>query len=198
MRSSSSRPARRWSATARRSRWTSSRQYAFNLFSHNSDIDPRRLQRRRDEDGQARRARSSSDDEATRITATCVRVPVMRAHCRVDQPDVRRCDREAECGRDSGRRAGRARSWTTARRTVPRRRWTRPSGTMCSSAASVRTSRQPIEGDGAGDRPVRLRRSDPQGRRPQRRADRRAAAGSVSRSGRRVALWCCGARFIRR
>ena len=55
--------------------------YAFNLFSHNSDVGP---------DGynteevkmlkETRKIWNQQGDAATRITATCVRVPVMRAH----------------------------------------------------------------------------------------------------------------------
>ncbi|MFW6336177.1 MAG: aspartate-semialdehyde dehydrogenase [Phycisphaeraceae bacterium] len=57
-------------------------QYAFNLFSHNTDIGPDGYNV--EETKMVRETRKiweqSDDDEATRITTTCVRVPVMRAH----------------------------------------------------------------------------------------------------------------------
>ena len=75
-------------------------QYAFNLFSHNTDIGP---------DGynveetkmvrETHKIWAQSHDDRTAITATCVRVPVMRAHAEsinltfrepVAEADVRR------------------------------------------------------------------------------------------------------------
>lgn len=57
-------------------------QYAFNLFSHNTDIGPDGYNV--EETKMVRETRKiwmqSDEDEATRITTTCVRVPVMRAH----------------------------------------------------------------------------------------------------------------------
>jgi len=57
-------------------------QYAFNLFSHNTDIGPDGYNV--EETKMVRETRKiwmqSDDDRATRITTTCVRVPVMRAH----------------------------------------------------------------------------------------------------------------------
>ena len=57
-------------------------QYAFNLFSHNTDIGPDGYNV--EETKMVRETRKiwmqSDDDRATKITTTCVRVPVMRAH----------------------------------------------------------------------------------------------------------------------
>ncbi len=52
---------------------------AFNVFSHNSEIGPDgyNLEERK----MWRETRKIFHDENIRITATCVRVPVMRAHC---------------------------------------------------------------------------------------------------------------------
>lgn len=55
------------------------RQYLFNLFSHNSAIG---LQGYNEEEIKlVRETRKIWDDPTPRITATCVRVPVLRAHC---------------------------------------------------------------------------------------------------------------------
>ncbi len=54
------------------------RQYAFNLFSHNSDIGDDGYNT--EETKMVRESRRIWNDDAVQITATCVRVPVMRAH----------------------------------------------------------------------------------------------------------------------
>ena len=53
--------------------------YAFNLFSHNSKIDPA-TGYNEEETKVIRETRRIFGDEAIRISATCVRVPVLRAH----------------------------------------------------------------------------------------------------------------------
>jgi len=53
-------------------------QYAFNLFSHDSDIGPDGYNT--EEVKMVRETHKIWDDTAVRITATCIRVPVMRAH----------------------------------------------------------------------------------------------------------------------
>lgn len=53
-------------------------QYAFNLFSHNSDIAENGYNT--EEMKMVNETRKMFHDDAIRITATCVRVPVMRAH----------------------------------------------------------------------------------------------------------------------
>ena len=53
-------------------------QYAFNLFSHNTDIGPEGYNT--EELKMVRETHKIWDDPSPRITATCVRVPVMRAH----------------------------------------------------------------------------------------------------------------------
>lgn len=59
------------------------RQYLFNLFSHNSKIGPEGYNE--EEMKLVRETRKiwscEGRDDAPRITATCVRVPVLRAHC---------------------------------------------------------------------------------------------------------------------
>jgi len=54
------------------------RQYAFNLFSHNSDIGPEGYNT--EEMKMLRETHKIWADPEVRVTATCVRVPVMRAH----------------------------------------------------------------------------------------------------------------------
>ncbi len=54
--------------------------YAFNLFSHNSSVDPQTLYNE-EEIKMTRETRKIFGDDAIRISATCVRVPVLRAHC---------------------------------------------------------------------------------------------------------------------
>jgi len=53
--------------------------YAFNLFSHNSKIDPE-TGYNEEETKMAKETRKIFGDSAIRVSATCVRVPVLRAH----------------------------------------------------------------------------------------------------------------------
>jgi aspartate-semialdehyde dehydrogenase len=54
--------------------------YAFNLFSHNSSIDPANGYNE-EEMKVVRETHKIFGDSQMRIAATCVRVPVLRAHC---------------------------------------------------------------------------------------------------------------------
>lgn len=54
-------------------------QYAFNLFSHNSGMDVA-TGYNEEEVKLVKETRKIWGEDAVRITATCVRVPVMRAH----------------------------------------------------------------------------------------------------------------------
>jgi aspartate-semialdehyde dehydrogenase len=54
--------------------------YAFNLFSHNSKIDPANGYNE-EELKMVKETHKIFADPSVRITATCVRVPVLRAHC---------------------------------------------------------------------------------------------------------------------
>jgi aspartate-semialdehyde dehydrogenase len=54
--------------------------YAFNLFSHNSKIDPA-TGYNEEETKVIRETHKIFGDAAIRVSATCVRVPVLRAHC---------------------------------------------------------------------------------------------------------------------
>lgn len=54
--------------------------YAFNLFSHNSKVDPATLYNE-EETKLMKETRKIFGDDQIRISATCVRVPVLRAHC---------------------------------------------------------------------------------------------------------------------
>ena len=56
------------------------RQYIWNLFSHNSKIDPE-TGYNEEETKMVRETRKIFADDSIRVTATCVRVPVLRAHC---------------------------------------------------------------------------------------------------------------------
>ena len=53
--------------------------YAFNLFSHNAAIDPA-TGYNEEEIKVMRETRKIFADDSIRVTATCVRVPVLRAH----------------------------------------------------------------------------------------------------------------------
>ena len=54
--------------------------YAFNVFSHNTRIDP--VTGYNEEEAKVmQEARKIFDEPDLRVTATCVRVPVLRAHC---------------------------------------------------------------------------------------------------------------------
>ena len=55
------------------------RQYLFNIFSHNSPIGPDGANE--EETKLVREAHRIWNDAAPRVAATCVRVPVLRAHC---------------------------------------------------------------------------------------------------------------------
>lgn len=55
------------------------RQYIFNCFSHNSAIGPSGYNE--EEAKLLHETRKIWHDESVRVTATCVRVPVLRAHC---------------------------------------------------------------------------------------------------------------------
>ena len=55
------------------------RQYLFNCFSHNSAIGPEGYNE--EEAKLLHETRKIWSDDTVRITATCVRVPVLRAHC---------------------------------------------------------------------------------------------------------------------
>jgi len=54
--------------------------YAFNLFSHNSKMDPA-TGYNEEETKMLNETRKIFGDDSIRISATCVRVPVLRAHC---------------------------------------------------------------------------------------------------------------------
>lgn len=56
------------------------RQYIFNLFSHNSDIDPE-TGYNEEELKMVKETAKILDDNEIAVTATCIRVPVLRAHC---------------------------------------------------------------------------------------------------------------------
>jgi aspartate-semialdehyde dehydrogenase len=54
--------------------------YAFNLFSHNARVDPASGYNE-EETKMYRETRKIFGDEEIRVSATCIRVPVLRAHC---------------------------------------------------------------------------------------------------------------------
>jgi len=56
------------------------RQYIWNLFSHNSNIDPE-TGYNEEETKMIRETRKIFHDDGIQVSATCVRVPVLRAHC---------------------------------------------------------------------------------------------------------------------
>ena len=54
--------------------------YAFNAFSHNSKVDPVTLYNE-EETKLLKETRKIFGDDTIRVSATCVRIPVLRAHC---------------------------------------------------------------------------------------------------------------------
>jgi len=56
------------------------RQYIWNLFSHNSDIDPK-TGYNTEETKMINETRKIFHSDDVRVSVTCVRVPVLRAHC---------------------------------------------------------------------------------------------------------------------
>lgn len=56
------------------------RQYVFNLFSHNSDIDLE-TGYNEEETKMIKETKKIFDEPDMKISATCIRVPVLRAHC---------------------------------------------------------------------------------------------------------------------
>ena len=72
--------ARQWAAGQPITSEIFNRQYIWNLFSHNSKIDPT-TGYNEEETKLLKETRKIFGDDSLRITATCVRVPVLRAHC---------------------------------------------------------------------------------------------------------------------
>lgn len=78
---------------------------AFNLFSHNSNVD-QRTGRNVEEQKLIDETRKIWRDESVKVTATCVRVPVMRAHAESVNLTLRRAASEAEVRELLGSAAG--------------------------------------------------------------------------------------------
>ena len=148
--------------------------YAFNLFPHNSPMTDSGYCE--EEVKMLKETRKIFHDDSLRITATCVRVPVLRAHCEAlniefeEDPSVEevyailRASPGVEVLEDRGAN-----------------RWPMPidaSGKDPVLVGRVRRDQSAAEHPG----PVGGRRPDPQGRRPERRADRRAAVHITGRS----------------
>jgi len=146
--------------------------YAFNLFSHNTTIDPE-TGYNGEETKVIHETRKIFEDERIAVGITCVRVPVLRAHCEAitfecekpisetrvrnilaGAPGMRLVDDHGQLLPDAGRCVRR------------RRRAGRPH-----PAGSVRSQR-------ALGLDVRRGRSAAQGRRAERGADRRAVAAA--------------------
>ncbi len=68
--------------------------YAFNLFSHNSKIDPA-TGYNEEETKMSNETKKIFGDPEIRVSATCVRVPVLRAHCEALTIE---CDRPISAG----------------------------------------------------------------------------------------------------
>jgi len=72
--------ARDWTAGNPLTQEIFGRQYIWNLFSHNSDIDPD-TGYNTEETKMIHETRKIFHAPEIRVTATCVRVPILRAHC---------------------------------------------------------------------------------------------------------------------
>ena len=115
--------------------------YAFNVFSHNTAIDPETGYN--DEETKViKETRKIFEDEQIAIGVTCVRVPVLRAHCEAITFECEKPITEQKCAPSCPRRRA-SRSSTTGRRTTSRCRSMRRARTTFSSAASGRTSAMP-------------------------------------------------------
>ena len=115
--------------------------YAFNVFSHNTAIDPETGYN--DEETKViKETRKIFEDEQIAIGVTCVRVPVLRAHCEAITFECERPITEQTCAPSWPRRRA-SRSSTTGRRTTSRCRSMRQARTTFSSAASARISAMP-------------------------------------------------------
>lgn len=72
-------------------------QYAFNVFSHNSEVQPNGYNQ--EEMKMVKETGKIFDDDAIRVAVTCVRVPVMRAHAESLNIELARELPEAEAER---------------------------------------------------------------------------------------------------
>ena len=116
--------------------------YAFNLFNHNTAIDPETGYN--DEETKViKETRKIFEDERIAVGVTCVRVPVLRAHCEAITFECEKPITEARGARDPGDARRASRSWTTGRRTTSRCRSMPPARMTCWSAASARISAIP-------------------------------------------------------
>jgi aspartate-semialdehyde dehydrogenase len=106
--------------------------YAFNLFSHNSKMDPQSGYNE-EELKMANETRKIFHDPNIRFSATCVRVPVLRAHSEALTPSLLK-----KRVRSSPRRRACASS-TTSRKIISRCPRTPPARTIFSSGASAGT-----------------------------------------------------------
>ena len=77
--------------------------YAFNLFSHNTAIDPETGYN--DEETKViKETRKIFEDDKIAIGVTCVRVPVLRAHCEAITFECETADHRGRGARDHGAR----------------------------------------------------------------------------------------------
>ena len=116
--------------------------YAFNLFSHNTAVDPDTGYN--DEETKViKETRKIFEDDKIAVGVTCVRVPVLRAHCEAITFECERPISEGEVREilSPGHRA--SRSWTTGKRTTFRCRSMLPARTTSWSAASAGISAIP-------------------------------------------------------
>ena len=72
--------ARQWAGQQPLTQDIWKRQYVFNLFSHDSDIDPE-TGYNTEEMKMVKETRKIFHDEGVAVSVTCIRVPVLRAHC---------------------------------------------------------------------------------------------------------------------
>ena len=113
--------------------------YAFNVFSHNTKVDPE-TGYNEEETKVMQETRKIFGEPDLRVTATCVRVPVLRAHCIALNIELEEAAVAGRGARDP-RRTRRACAWsTTSSATTFRCRWTRAARTRSWSAASARMS----------------------------------------------------------
>ena len=112
--------------------------YAFNAFSHNTKIDPATAHNE-EETKVINETRKIFGDPDIAIGITCVRIPVLRAHCVSVTFECEKPITPEEVRAIIANGAGCAESSTTRSATTSRCPWTRPARTRFSSAASAAT-----------------------------------------------------------
>ena len=156
--------------------------YAFNLFSHNTKVDLA-TGYNEEETKVVNETRKIFGAPELRISPTCIRVPVLRAHSAALTVECERPIAPEEVRAIMSQRAGRARGRRPGEQPFPDAEGRLRAGRHPGRPHPPR-HRRPERADGG---PVRRRRPAPEGCGAQRGADRRIAADRAGCCGSRVA-----------